>query len=223
MTNAVDLGGLDELVAAGATVVDVLPKAHYDDEHIPGAHSIPLVTMDEGAVEGLDRAAPIVVYCFDYQCDLSPRAAARLRDLGFTDVHDFAPGLAAWTSDGRATAGAIGDQDRIMPLVRRDVPRADPNATVGDIKALIGDWELCAVVDDDGVLLGIVRADASTMDPDLPVRDVLVAGPGTVRPDTRVRELAEQLDGDHLDHTLVSTYGGRLIGLLRRADLDAGR
>jgi rhodanese-related sulfurtransferase/CBS domain-containing protein len=223
MTRTVDLEGLDALLAEGATVVDVLPKAHFDDAHIPGARSIPLTQMDDAAVEQLDRSSPIVVYCFDYQCDLSPRAAARLEDMGFADVRDFSAGLAAWTSDGRPTTGAIGDHDRIAPHVRRDVPRCGPDATIADVRAAIGEWELCAVVNDEEVLLGIVRADATSMPSDLAVRDVLVPGPGTVRPDARVPDMADQLDGDHLDHVLVSTYDGRLVGLLRRADLDAGR
>ena len=36
----------------------------------------------------MDRARPTVVYCFDTQCDLSGRAAARLEQLGFAEVYD---------------------------------------------------------------------------------------------------------------------------------------
>lgn len=48
-------------------MVEVLPKGAYDEEHLPGAQNIPLMSLSEEAVADLDRAAPIVVYCFDYQ------------------------------------------------------------------------------------------------------------------------------------------------------------
>jgi arabinose-5-phosphate isomerase len=138
-------------------------------------------------------------------------------------VYDFVAGFAAWVSDGRPTEGAVGDRDRIGSLVRRDLPRFEPSLTIEDMRSRIGGWELGAVVDDAGVLLGIVRADALSLASDLRARDVLVPGPGTVRPDARVPDLAEQLDRDHLDHVVVTTFDGHLIGLLRRGDLDAGR
>jgi len=223
MRTTVDLDGLDALVEHGAVVVDVLPAATYAEVHLPGARNIPLADLDEAAVAGLDRSAAVVVYCFDYQCDLSPRAAARLESLGFTDVADFVAGRAAWTADGRPTQGEIADRDRILPRVRQDVPRCPPDATLAVARSAIGEWELCCVVDDDGVLLGIVRSDALVGPGELPLRDLVVTGPGTVRPDARVTEMAEQLDRDRLDHVLVTSFSGRLIGLLRRSDLDGDR
>jgi rhodanese-related sulfurtransferase len=223
MTTTVDLDGLDALVRNGAVVIDVLPASTYADVHVPGARNIPLTELDDSATSDLDRSTPVVVYCFDYQCDLSPRAAARLESLGFEHVADFVSGRAAWTADGRPTEGEIGDRDRISGCVRRDVPRCGPDATATDARALIGDWELCAVVDSEGILLGVVRADALEGADNLAVRDLLLPGPGTVRPDARVTEMAEQLDRDRLEHVLVTTFGGRLIGLLRRSDLDADR
>jgi rhodanese-related sulfurtransferase len=220
---AIDIHELDELLSRGATVVDVLPAAEYGANHLPGARNVPLTEMTADAVADLDRHAPIVVYCFDYQCDLSPRAAARLAELGFTQVYDFAAGYAAWAAAGRPTEGAIGDRDRIGPHIRRDVPRFGPDASLDAMRTAIGEWELGTVVDADGILLGIVRADALALTGDLRARDVLVPGPGTVRPDARVPDLAEQLDRDHLRHVLVSTFDGHLIGLLRRKDLDVGR
>ena len=53
------------LIEAGAQVVDVLPKQEFEEEHLPGAISIPLRRLDERAPELLDRSRPVVVYCFD--------------------------------------------------------------------------------------------------------------------------------------------------------------
>jgi rhodanese-related sulfurtransferase len=55
------------LQAAGAQIVEVLPKAEYDEEHLPAAVHVPLRKLEELAPERLDPARPVVVYCWDYQ------------------------------------------------------------------------------------------------------------------------------------------------------------
>lgn len=64
MVRDVDRGQVERLHAAGAQLVDVLPAEEYEEEHIPGAISLPLRRV-EGAREVLDRTRPVVVYCFD--------------------------------------------------------------------------------------------------------------------------------------------------------------
>jgi len=54
------------LLARGAQLVDVLPRSIYDQEHLPGAISLPLETLDRLAAEkALDPQKTTVVYCFD--------------------------------------------------------------------------------------------------------------------------------------------------------------
>jgi rhodanese-related sulfurtransferase len=55
------------LHAEGAQFVEVLGKAEYAEEHLPGAMHIPLRKLDDEAPAQLDPARPVVVYCFDYQ------------------------------------------------------------------------------------------------------------------------------------------------------------
>ena len=57
---------LRELLDAGAQLVEVLPRAEYDDEHLPGAVNIPLKELDAGTTASLDKTNPVVVYCWDY-------------------------------------------------------------------------------------------------------------------------------------------------------------
>ena len=45
-----------------AQLVEVLPPPEYEDEHIEGAISIPLKSLDWEAPERLDRDRPVVVY-----------------------------------------------------------------------------------------------------------------------------------------------------------------
>ncbi len=50
-----------------AQLVEVLPAAEYEDEHLPGAINIPLKTLDRETTRPLDRGRPVVAYCYDYQ------------------------------------------------------------------------------------------------------------------------------------------------------------
>jgi len=57
----------DVLARDGAQLVEVLPAQEYEEEHLPGAISIPLKTLDESSVTKLNHDAPVIVYCHDYQ------------------------------------------------------------------------------------------------------------------------------------------------------------
>jgi rhodanese-related sulfurtransferase len=66
MPSAVDRAEVLRLVAAeGAQLVEVLPPAEYEEEHLEGAVSLPLRQLDATTVAVLDRGRPVVVYCWD--------------------------------------------------------------------------------------------------------------------------------------------------------------
>jgi rhodanese-related sulfurtransferase len=65
MPTPVDRIRVQQLVAAGALLVEVLPREEYEDEHLPGAISIPLKDLRRTEVEGFDRSQPVIVYCWD--------------------------------------------------------------------------------------------------------------------------------------------------------------
>lgn len=65
MPTDIGLDALDELLSAGAQLVEVLPQAEFVEEHLPGAINVPLRNLTASAVEGLDRTRPVVVYCWD--------------------------------------------------------------------------------------------------------------------------------------------------------------
>ena len=52
-------------LAAGAQLVEVLPAKEYDEEHLPGAVSIPLKELTPERASTLDAARPVVVYCWN--------------------------------------------------------------------------------------------------------------------------------------------------------------
>jgi rhodanese-related sulfurtransferase len=66
MPTHVERERLAELVKAGAQLVEVLPAAEYNEEHLPGAINIPLREIDRLAPARLDRNAAVIVYCWDF-------------------------------------------------------------------------------------------------------------------------------------------------------------
>jgi len=50
---------------------------------------------------------------------------------------------------------------------------------------------------------------------------VMEAGPSTVRPDRPLAELAERLRRRGLHTAIVTTPDGKLLGVVRRADMEA--
>ena len=53
------------LIGSGAQLVEVLPAEEFEQEHLPGAISIPLKMMGRETVVPLRCDRPVVVYCAD--------------------------------------------------------------------------------------------------------------------------------------------------------------
>ncbi len=67
MPTAADRVRVQQLLREAAQLVEVLPQAEYEDEHLPGAINIPLKELNEETARQLERGQPVVVYCHDYQ------------------------------------------------------------------------------------------------------------------------------------------------------------
>jgi rhodanese-related sulfurtransferase len=207
-----------DLLDEGVRVLDVLPEAVFTQEHLPGARSLPLETFRPEQVEADDRGEALLVYCFDQHCDLSARAARRLAELGFTHVYDLIGGRAAWTALGFPTDGQIGDQRRISHHVQV-VPTVPIDGTIADLVAVEDSPFPTPVTTADGILLGALHPEARALPSTTAVADCMVPAPGTIRPELRVDEVAEQLERDGLDHVFVTAVNGELVGLVKAAEL----
>ena len=83
------------------TVVDALPEGAYRRRHLPGALNLTEEDAADRAAEVLpDRSAPVVVYSTDRDCDRGPGLAARLEQLGYTDIRLYADGIEDWAGAG---------------------------------------------------------------------------------------------------------------------------
>jgi Mg/Co/Ni transporter MgtE len=139
--------------------------------------------------------------------------------MGFRSVADLVPGKAAWLAEGLPSEGLLGDDQRAAAIVRADVPRVAPGAALSEVEKVVDWWELAAVTAEDGTLVGVVRAEATAGPGDRPVDAVMQTGAATVRPSISRRELAQSMDDQGQAYVLVTTSGGRLLGLARRRDL----
>ena len=219
MPGQIDTETTRAMAEAGAQLVEVLPEEAYRREHLPGAVSLPLAEIAR-APKVLDTTRPVIAYCHGHQCDLSPRAAAHLELLGFLDVYDYVDGKVAWLGEGLPSEGIIDDGERVGSVARRDVPRVGPDALVDNaVRAADGPWEVVVVVNDEDIVLGLVRVER-VADGGVGVRSVMEMAPSTVRPSVTRPELAKNMDNDGQRFVLVTTLSGRLIGLVHRDDLD---
>lgn len=64
MAILIDRDRLQQMVAAGAQLIEVLPDKEYAEDHLPGAVSLPLRRLEKESGR-IDRNRPIVVYCWD--------------------------------------------------------------------------------------------------------------------------------------------------------------
>jgi rhodanese-related sulfurtransferase len=65
MPTEINRSQLQSLVKGGAQLVEVLPADEYEEEHLPGAISLPLRRLETEAVSLLDHTRPVIVYCWD--------------------------------------------------------------------------------------------------------------------------------------------------------------
>src|SRR5438093_1703463 len=124
------------LVAQGrAQLVEVLPASLYKKEHLPHAVNIPLENMTAERTKSLRKDMAVIVYCADFQCDLSARAAWRLESMGFQEVYRYTPGKADWLAAGWETQGAEAKKTRIRQLIHKDMPTGSLRERLEDVKS----------------------------------------------------------------------------------------
>jgi rhodanese-related sulfurtransferase len=81
-------------------LVEVLPDESYREGHIPGAINMPLEKLETLAKGNLKKNDTIVVYCGDYTCEASTKAARKLLEMGYKNILDFKGGKREWIHAG---------------------------------------------------------------------------------------------------------------------------
>jgi CBS-domain-containing membrane protein len=95
--------------------------------------------------------------------------------------------------------------------------------TVGTLRPRVADspYGFALVLGDDGVLLGRLRKAALGGDQEALAEEVMEPGPSTNRPDASLAKLLAKLQERELTTAILTDPEGRLLGVVRRADLEA--
>lgn len=151
---------------------------------------------------------------------MAPRAAARLETLGFTDVYEYKAGKLDWMAAGLPTEGENSLHPRAGDASRKDVPVCGLTDRLGDVAERVkaAGWDAAVVVDEDRVVLGLLRSKELAQDADLRIEDAMRPGPSTSRPYVSLHEMAHFMEEHKLDSSLVTTSDGKLVGMLYKAD-----
>jgi CBS domain-containing protein len=150
---------------------------------------------------------------------MSARAAGRLASLGFTKIFRYTPGKADWAAAGLPMEGALAASENAGKLARKSPPTCAINENLDAVRQMLdrsGEC-LCAVVNDQRVLLGeITAAQASAGGA---AEDVMTSGPTTIRPNADLDAVRDFFGAHKTDTVWVTSSDGELLGLLHRSDL----
>jgi Mg/Co/Ni transporter MgtE len=125
-----------------------------------------------------------------------------------------------WLAAGLPTEGRNAELPRAGDVARLDVPTCRLDEPIGQVRERVraAGWDACVVVNEERVVLGLLRAGELELGRDEPVEQVMRPGPSTFRPHVPIEELAHHLIHHDVPSSPVTTSDGRLVGLLRRED-----
>jgi Mg/Co/Ni transporter MgtE len=125
-----------------------------------------------------------------------------------------------WLAAGLPTEGRNAELPRAGDVARPDVPTCRLDEPIGQVRERVraAGWDACVVVNEERVVLGLLRTGELEQGRDEPVEQVMRPGPSTFRPHVPIEELAHHLIHHDLPSSPVTTSDGRLVGLLRRED-----
>src|SRR4051794_10213799 len=152
---------------------------------------------------------------------MSPRAACRLGQLGFTDGSDYAGGKMAWMGGGLPAEGSVADEERGGALTRPVAPTCDVSTPVEQLRAWAAGGTFAIVLADGEVVVGVVALDRLPAQGATTAGDVMDPGPSTFRPSLPITESHEYVEKHALDHLLITRVDGTYIGIVTRQQLAA--
>src|SRR5258708_24261393 len=151
---------------------------------------------------------------------MSPRAAWRLETLGFRDVYEYTDGKLDWRAAGFPMEGTNAERPRAAEVARKDVVTCRLDERLGDVseRAAARGWEAAVVLNEERVVLGLLRKKELASDAGQPVEDAMRPGPSTFRPYVAIAEMAAFMAEHNLDSSPITTSDRRLVGLFLKED-----
>jgi Mg/Co/Ni transporter MgtE len=133
-------------------------------------------------------------------------------------VFDYVAGKVDWQASGLPTEGKRAGVPRVGERVRRDVSTCRLKDRLGEVAKHVraAGWDVCVVVNEQRVVLGLLQGQALDGDPQQLAEEVMEPGPSTFRPDVTFEEMTAYMQQRQLDSVLITTADGKLVGILQR-------
>ena len=137
-------------------------------------------------------------------------------------MYDYTAGKSDWIAAGLPTEGERAGRPTAGTVARRDVPVCRLEEPLRDVRARVraAGWDACVVVNEQRIVLGLLRAEQLDRREDLTAEAAMRPGPSTFRPNVSIAEMAAFMAEHDLPNVPVTTSGGVLIGLLVREDAE---
>lgn len=142
--------------------------------------------------------------------------------MGFPRVYDYVAGKKSWGSFGLPHEGTNVPARTAGGVAYSEVPTCTLDETLAEVRERVraAGWDTCIVVNAQRIVLGRLGRKAIAAHSDESVEDAMTPGPSTVRPSMGVEALLERMRQRNLTSFVVTTPDGRLVGLVRRAELE---
>jgi CBS domain-containing protein len=149
---------------------------------------------------------------------MSPRAAWRLEDAGFTPVYDYVHGKSDWLAADLPSEGTA----RLTGMyTRRQVATASEDTPAAEALARLEaqGFGPVVVVNHAGVVMGAAYRDGlRSAGPGAAVKAVMRPGVSTVRPNEETGGLAHRMGHTQVTRVIVTRSDGTLVGLFFASD-----
>ncbi len=118
--------------------------------------------------------------------------------------------------------GAAADVPWAGDLVSDDAPTCALDDRVGEVRdrVLASGYDFCVVVNEERVILGLLRGDALSKDEKARADEVMELGPKTTPPSEPVEELLQARSSQGVKRFLVATSHGVFLGVLDRTEAE---
>lgn len=148
---------------------------------------------------------------------MSPRAAWRLEQLGFSAVYDYTAGKVDWLAAGRPTERSGLVAPRVSSAIETGVPTCGLEDAAGPAVSRAADagWPVCVVTNEHGIVAGRLRVANVAVEDRRPADEVMDGGPTTVRANDDLASTIARMADRHVAVLLVTTPEGTLLGALR--------
>jgi len=140
--------------------------------------------------------------------------------MGFHDVHDYVTGKLDWMAAGLPTEGTNAERPRAGDVARKDAPTCSMDERIAEARARAesAGFDACVVVNEERVVMGLLRSKELHAEGTERVERVMRPGPSTYRPYVDIEEMAQVMVDHDLANSPITTSDGRLVGLLLRED-----